>query len=384
LGDYDNDGYQDLYVTREGGLPAELWRNNGNGTFANVTAVAGVGAIGGMSAAWRDYERDGFIDILVARWCGTPLLYHNNHDGTFAERAAQAGLTRDGCGVGAVFGDYDGTGDLSIYLTFLGGDNALYRNNSDGTFADVTATAGVSGNGKGEGAAWGDYDNDGDLDLFVSSDSNYPSLLYRNDGNGTFSDVAPTAGLTVTGIGRGVAWGDYDNDGWLDLAALNWDSLVLYHNNHDGRFSVVTGHDGLTPSLNGNGLAWGDYDDDGDLDLYLTSMGGANHLYRNTGRGNWLVVKLIGTRSNRSGIGARVQVTGGGLSQTREVSGGSGFHSQDSLPVEFGLGANTGIVDVQVRWPSGIVQTLRNVSANRYLDVVESQSHDVFVPIVNR
>ena len=371
-GDYDNDGDLDLYVTREGGLPADLWRNNSGTTFTNVATTVGVDMTGGMSAAWGDYDRDGFLDILVTRWCGRPLLYRNNGDGTFTNRSTEAGLARSGCGVGAIFGDYDSDGDPDIYLTFLGVDNALYRNNGDGTFTDVTTYANVRGNGAGEGAALGDYDNDGDLDLYVVNDSGHPNILYRNNGDGTFTDVTNQAGVGDMGTGRGVALGDYDNDGYLDITVLNWDGHILYHNNSNGTFSDVTELSGIIGSVSGNGVAFGDYDDDGDLDIYATSMGVSNFLYRNNGNANhWLVVRTIGTVSNRTGIGARVKVTYDSLSQVREVSGGSGFHCQDSLPVEFGLGMHTQADTIEIRWPSGIVQTLTNMPANQILTVVE-------------
>ncbi|MBC7262279.1 MAG: CRTAC1 family protein [Chloroflexi bacterium] len=384
-GDYDNDGDLDLYVSRESGS-SNLWRNSGDGTFADVTAQAGV-ASPGMSAAWGDYDRDGLLDLLVAHWCNVPSLYHNEGNDTFADRAAEAGLTRGGCGVGAVFGDYDGDGDPDIHLSFLWADNALYRNNGDGTFTDVTDAAGVPGNGGGEGVAWGDYDRDGDLDLYAVNDGGYPNLLYRNNGNGTFTEVGGAAGVADTGIGRGCAWADYDNDGYLDLAVLNWDGLLLYHNQGDGTFAEVAGVEGLDPWWGGNGLAWGDYDEDGDLDLFLTG-GSSNALYRNRGgRGNWLNVRAIGTISNRAGIGARVQVNAGNILQVREVSGGSGYHSQDSLPVEFGLGSYTGTVSIVVWWPTGIQQTLTDAAVNQLITVIEgstSPSSWFYLPIVLR
>ncbi len=380
-GDYDNDGYLDLYVSRDG-VPSTLWHNNGDGTFTDVTALAGLGE-SGMSAVWGDYDRDGLLDLLVAHWCGRPFLYHNNGDGTFTERAAQAGLVRSGCGVGAVSGDYDDDGDLDIYLSFLWADNALYRNNGDGTFTDATYQAGVPGNSAGQGVAWGDYDNDGDLDLYVVTDNGYPNLLYRNNGNGTFTEVGATAGVADTGTGRGAAWADYDNDGWLDLAVLNVDRPLLYHNEGNGTFTPAAGREGLNPGWGGNGLAWADYDRDGDLDLFLSSHSGANALYNNRwGGGNWLQVETIGIVSNRDGIGARVWVDAADTVQMREVSGGSGYHSQDSLPVEFGLGAYGGTVTLTVHWPSGIRQTLADIAVNQAIVVVEGKTHRVYLPLV--
>jgi len=380
-GDYDNDGWMDLYVTREGGYPAELWHNNRDGTFANFAEIAGVNTDSGMSAAWGDYDRDGFIDILVVRWCGMPRLYHNERNGRFVDVAESSGLTRAGCGVGAMFGDYDRDGDLDIFYSLAGQANALYRNEGDGRFTDVTYATGLVGNFQGGAAAWGDYDNDGDLDLLQSGDQTR-CWLYQNLGDGSFTEVGDLVGIQGNLIGRGVAWADYDNDGWLDFAWLGWDGFRIFRNNRDGTFSDVTGAAGVDPDWGGNGLAWGDYDGDGDLDLYNTGWWG-NTLYRNNSHGNWLTVKLVGQRSNRTAIGAWVSIEAPTGTQFREISGGSGYHGQDSLPVEFGLGDSTQPVSIVIHWPRGFQQRLENVAVNQHLVVEESLSL-VELPMVLR
>ncbi len=381
-GDYNNDGWLDLYVTREAaGLSAQLWRNNADGTFTDVTPTAGVGTTSGMSAAWGDYDGDGLLDILVARWCDTPRLYRNQGNGTFMDVAWSAGLLRGGCGVGAMFGDYDLDGDLDVFYSLGWSLNALYRNDGNGTFTDVTVASGLVGNMQGGAAAWGDYDNDGDLDLLQSGDQ-VRCWLYRNNGDGTFTEVGESAGIEGDLIGRGVAWADYDNDGWLDFAWLGWDGLRLFRNNQNGTFSDVTDLEGLDRHWGGNGLAWGDYDGDGDVDLYVTGWEG-NALYRNSSGGNWLTVDLVGRRSNKAGVGARVIVASPTGIQVREVSGGSGYHGQDSLPVEFGLGSVTDPLTVIIRWPSGLTQELRNVGVNQHLSIVEGW-YTVGLPVIMR
>lgn len=380
-GDYDNDGWIDLYVTRDGEPTAQLWHNNADGTFTDVTAMAGVGTTSGMSAAWGDYNRDGLLDILVARWCDIPRLYRNKGNGTFTDVAWSAGIRRGGCGVGAMFGDYDLDGDLDIFYSMGWSSNALYRNEGNGTFTDVTQASGLVGNMQGGAAAWGDYDNDGDLDLLQSNDQTR-CWLYRNNGDGSFTEVGDSAGISGNLIGRGVAWGDYDKDGWLDFAWLGWDGLRLFRNNQNGTFTDVTDLEGLNGYWGGNGLAWGDYDGDGDVDLYVTGWNG-NALYRNASSGNWLVVDLVGKRSNRAGIGTRVTLEIPGVTQVREASGGSGYHGQDSLPVEFGLGSASGPVSLTIRWPSGLRQELRDVAVNQHIRVVE-EWNSVTLPTIMR
>ncbi|MBN1660535.1 MAG: VCBS repeat-containing protein [Anaerolineae bacterium] len=376
--DYDQDGDLDLYVARHN-QPNLLYRNQGDGTFAEVGAAAGVdNPADNTAVAWADYDADGWLDLLVVGYWADHALYHNQGDGTFSNVAGPAGLAGSSQGgEGAAWGDYDDDGDPDLYIA-QNGPNTLFRNNGDGTFTDVTAAAGVSDARFSRGTAWGDLDNDGDLDLYVT---NYgeENAFYRNDG-GVFTNMSAPAGVNDPGNGIGVTLGDLDNDADLDVWVVNDGPNALYLNNGDGTFAQ---HPGLTHSANAHGIASADYDGDGDLDAYVTNRNdGPNLLYRNRGNGNhWLHVRTSGSYSNADGIGARVQVVAAGLSQIREVSGGSGFASQDSLPVEFGLGAYDGTVTVEVTWPSGVVDTLSGISVDQVVVVTESNPplHDLAV-----
>ncbi|MBC8422445.1 MAG: VCBS repeat-containing protein, partial [Chloroflexi bacterium] len=379
-GDYDNDGDLDLY-TSDWGSGDTLYRNEGDGTFTNVTDQAGLQDPGhGQSVAWGDYDGDGNLDLYVTNNEGDPnYLFRNEGDGTFSDVTAQAQVADTGDSRGVAWGDYDNDGNPDLYVT-NSGVNRLFQNQGNGTFVDRAAELGVTAEayGGGSGVAWGDYDNDGDLDLALSAGGT--AVLFRNDG-GAFADTTTSAGVGSAGIGgESVAWADYDNDGWLDLYVTNGEGAALYHNQGDGTFEDVTGEAGVGNDRN-FGSAWGDYDNDGDLDLFavrggLPELGEPDlqdTLYRNNSEGNhWLHVKTVGTISNRAGIGARVRVIGDGLSQIREVSGGSGRTSQDSLPVEFGFGMYDGTVTVEVTWPSGVVDTLTDVAVDQVITVIES------------
>ena len=370
-GDYDNDGYLDLYLVNAGSAN-QLLRNYGSGIFADVTSGP-LGDTGdGVAAAWADYDNDGKLDLYLVNFNQANKLLHNLGGGTFAD--ATSGLLGDaGPGQCAAWGDYDNDGDLDLYLVNSGKENKLFRNDGGGTFVDVTSTALRGGwLGPGRSASWGDYDNDGDLDLFLLN-YHQASMLFRNDGGGMFVN-APIGDLFVILNGMAAAWGDYDNDGDLDLyyvceGQANW--LVR---NDGGAFVHVGVGTPVADPGNGQGVAWGDFDGDGDLDLYLANSGSANKLLRNEAAGgnHWLEVKLQGTVSNRAGIGARVVVTAGGVSRIREISGGSGGGSQDALVASFGLGAATVIDQLEVRWPSGIAQPVSPPAVDRVVTVKES------------
>jgi hypothetical protein len=371
-GDYDNDGDLDLYVV-DIFSQNFLYRNNGDGTFDDVTSDAGVGNAGdGRLGAWIDYDNDGHLDLYVTNY-GTNVLYKNNGDGTFRDVAEEAGVAYSGPCAGQAWGDFDNDGHADLFLTAHTEPSLLYHNNGDGTFIEVAADAGVAAPAPGWAApVWGDYSNDGYLDLYVARDG--ANFLYRNNGDRTFSDVTAEAGVGNAELGEGTVFGDYDNDGHLDLYVSNeGQPNALYRNDGNGTFADVGALAGVDHAGAGQGTAFGDYDNDGDLDLYVMVMDDANLLYQNNGNNyHWLHVKTTGVLSNRDGIGARVSVTSGTLSQIREVSGGCGsFGSQDSLPVEFGLGTYAGPVTVEVRWPSGIMQTLTGVVTNQVIDVVE-------------
>ena len=337
-------------------------------------------------AAWGDYDNDGNLDIYIANEGPPNVLYRNNGDGTFTNVARQAGVADINDGGGVAFGDYDDDGDLDLCVANLfGAPNVLYRNNGDGTFTDVTAFAGVGDSGNGHGVVFADYDNDLDMDILLINQGE-ANVLYRNNGDGTFTDISREAGIVGPGPTRGVAVGDLDNDGDLDIYMANTNRAnILYSNNGDGTFSDITLNAGVGDTGGGLGVALGDYDNDNDLDIYVVNWDHqANFLYRNNGNeDNWLQVKTVGTVSNKAAIGTRVKVIAGELAQMREVSGGSGFCSQDSLPVEFGLGKRAKADRIEIRWPSGIVQTLTDVPANQTLTVTEEISaHDITVTAI--
>jgi PKD repeat protein len=377
FGDVDNDGDLDLYVANEGGVPAVFYQNNGDGTFSDATYSVGLeGAQGGMAPLLADYDKDGHLDLYLTVW-GCDTLYHNDGDGTFSNVTTASGINNCYASIGGAWADYDGDGDQDIYIANAGsGPNVLYRNEGNGTFTDVATAAGVDNAHYGEGVAWGDYDNDGDLDLYLTNDWDQANVLYRNNGDATFTDATSQAGVGDTGAGRNPLFADVDNDGDLDLYLVNaGQANVLYRNEGDGTFADVAWMWGGDDTGSGQGAAAGDYNDDGYLDLYVANLGAPNLLYRNDSQDNrWLAVRTVGTVSNRDGIGARVTVACDGQTQMREVRAGTGWLSQDSLPVEFGLGTCTGAVTTTVDWPSGEVQTLTQVATNRTVTVTEEIS----------
>ncbi len=371
-GDYDNDGFIDLFVTTLSPNSELLYRNRGDGTFAEVGAAMGiVTSSTGRTAAWADYDNDGDLDLYLAK-SGANFLYRNDGSG-FAEVGAAAGVDDTGTSQGVQWADYDNDGDVDLYVSNTGA-NKLLANNADGTFTDVTGTAGVAGSASSRGVAWGDYDNDTYLDLYVANASGAANTLYRNLGNGTFAEVT---GAVVSDVNTGAcpAWADYDNDSDLDLflSVANGPNK-LYRNEGGGAFSDVSAAAGLDDAGVSIGASWGDYDGDGQMDLFVANFGQADRLYKNAaGQGNhWLHLDLKGTVSNRSAIGARVRLLAGGVLQVREVSGGSGMHSQDSQRVAFGLGAETMISYVEVYWPSGLVtQFGSNTPVDQRLTLLE-------------
>jgi tetratricopeptide (TPR) repeat protein len=413
--DYDNDGDADLYVTRDGwfgGGDNVLFQNDGSGVFADVTATSGAGDPGsGFCAAWSDYDRDGWLDVYVANGTGatgdsTNALLHSGGDGTFANVAVAAGVAHKGQTLSAAWGDFDGDSWPDLYACNFTEPNTLYRNQGDGTFADVTVAAGVAAaHIDGFITFVLDYDNDGALDLFVGNWSLYETVLadrvagvatserdrpvlYRNRGDGTFEDKTESAGLMrALGTMSGVP-GDVDNDGWVDIYLGNGgpqmgrrDPDVLYQNRGDGTFVDATLAAGLGHVGKSHGVSFADYDRDGDLDLYAP-VGGAqpgdqwpNALYRNEGFGNhYLVLALQGVQSNRDGIGAKVRVQTGDLVQTGEVASGYSFGNSSSLELEFGLGAQVKVDRVEVTWPSGQIDVYKDIAADQHLVLKEGET----------
>jgi hypothetical protein len=394
-GDYDNDGNLDLYATTTG--LNLLYHNNGNGTFTRITigsVVTDFANSGG--GAWVDYDNDGFLDLFVPTIASSTsvhsFLYRNNGDGTFSTITNSTLVTDLGSFFGGAWGDYDNDGNLDLFV--VGNSdfgfrqpNRLYHNNGDGTFTRVTTGSIATDVANSEVCTWGDYDNDGFLDLFVGNSTGQKNFLYHNNGDSTFTRITNDIVANDAGKAFGCAWGDYDNDGWLDLYVGNEGNTgnvptvvnFLYHNNGDGTFTKVTTGSPVNEYSDSWGVTWADYDNDGFLDLFASRGDGrGNYLYRNNGNSNnWLTVKLIGTVSNRSAIGAKVRAkaTIGGVSrwQLRQITGGSDFSGHNELQANFGLEDATNVELLRIEWPSGIVQTLTNVAPKQILNVVEHQ-----------
>ena len=424
VGDYDNDGYEDLYVTAYGGN--KLYHNNGNGTFTDVTAKAGVAAGGwSTSAAWVDLDGDGYLDLIVLRyvqwdfddvWCGehregyraychpdyfkpiAPLVYHNNGDGTFTEISQKIGLDKPGKGLGIALADYDHDGHIDVFIANDSMVEHLYHNKGDGTFEETGLLSGVAVDGDGRtyagmGVDFADYDNDGWPDLVVTDLANQRYALYRNAHDGSFSYVTMNSGvgrISMTHSGWGVRFLDYDNDGWKDLLVaqghdldtieltspnLRYREPMLLLRNTNGNFRDVSAASGTVfekPWV-ARGMAIGDLDNDGRLDAVVTTNDGPAHLLRNEtpGGNHWLLLNLVGHRSNRDGIGATLEVETAGGKQCATVTTAGSYLSSSDKRVHFGLGESTEAAKIVIRWPSGVVQTLDHVKADQILRVDE-------------
>lgn len=388
-GDCDNDGYPDLFVPSYRFRNDLLYRNNGDGSFTKITngPVVTGGQFASGGAAWADFDNDGYLDLYVPTFYDIPTVnrfFRNNRDGNFSRVTNSPAVSESGDWTVAAWGDYDNDGQIDLFVSrYFGANNALYRNTGHGSFIRISAGRIVNDGGNSIGSAWADYDNDGFFDLFVanggpsSADASF-NFLYHNNGDGTFTKN--TSDITTRDFGSWAtcAWGDYDNDGFIDLFVANQVTKnALYHNNGDSTFTKITTG---SPSNDGRsfGCSWGDSDNDGFLDLFVANGDGSgpktNFLYRNNGNSNaCLKVKLVGTQSNRSGIGAKVRVTarirGNSIRQLRQISGGAG--GQSSLQAHFGLGDATNIDTVRVEWPSGTVQEFRDVEVKQFLTVTE-------------
>lgn len=436
--DYDNDGFADVLILRgawlrdQGRHPNSLLRNNGDGTFADVTEAAGVLSFHPtQTAAWADYDNDGWLDLFIGNESGRrgeahPCeLYRNNGDGTFTECAAEVGLAHVGFVKAAVFGDYDNDRYPDLYLSINGDRNVLFHN--DGrpqgdpggaawTFTDVTAQAGVGDPWYSFPGWFWDYDNDGWLDLLVfgyrwgtAADVVAHMLgrphagslprLYHNNGDGTFSDRAAGAGLDAPLLAMGSNFGDLDNDGFLDFYAgtgePDYRAVIpnaMYRNAGGQTFQDVTTSGGFGNVQKGHGVAFGDLDNDGDQDIYVV-MGGAfsgdtypNLLFENPGHGNhWITLRLRGTTTNRAAIGARIRVratTPGGPRDIHRVVGTGGSFGSSSLQQEIGLGNATSIESIEITWPaSGRRQVLTDVGLDQVVEITEGRPDAVPVEI---
>jgi tetratricopeptide (TPR) repeat protein len=413
-GDYDNDGDPDLYAARNGWngpAPNSLHRNNGDGTFTDVSAKAEVDH-GGSSfhAAWFDYDRDGWLDLVVSNGVyldgSTNRLYRNMRDGTFTDVTESAGLgeeqQQEHGTIGVALGDYDDDGWPDIFFHGRFTPNRLYRNDHDGTFTDVAVKAGVGGSGVENGyvALFNDFDSDGDLDIWTGSLAKWDQVLagyradytggpteniprlYRNNGDGTFKDVSMEAGFRYPVGIMAVGAADLDNDGFIDIymgtgnpELRRTEPHLFYHNRGGKTFEDVTRFAGLGTLGKGHGTTFLDWDADGDLDVYV-DLGGFYHgdwwenaffLNLEGNRNHWLQVRLYQEERNRDAIGARVTVHAGSLRQVQEVTAGKGFGSTDPPTLHFGLGGEIRVKKVEIRWPDGWRQTLENVDPDQKL-----------------
>lgn len=435
VGDYDNDGLDDLFLTYFG--KNILYHNNGDGTLTDVTEKAGLQESRpryGTGCTFVDYDRDGHLDLFVSRYidldlaqtpvggasryckymdvpvnCGplglkqeTCTLYHNNGNGSFTDVSAQAGILKAGAryGLTAVAFDYNNDGWPDLFVACDSSPNLLFRNNHNGTFTEVGMESGcaVSGDGQEQanmGVAVGDYDGDGYLDMFLPHFSDDTPILYHNQKGDFFDDSTNAAGLAVNTkyVCWGVDFADFDNDGWLDL--MNVTGTVypeveqvhpdykfktpreVYRNLGNGSFEEVSEFSGpaVLEAHSSRGCAFGDFNNDGNIDALVLNMSEPPSLLRNDNRSghHWLNVKLVGTRSNRSAIGSRLTVTAGGRRQVREVLSGSSYISQSDLRQHLGLGAARKADSIEVRWPSGHVETMRNVDANQFIVIEETK-----------
>lgn len=428
VGDYDNDGYPDLYVTGYG--RAILYHNNGDGTFTDVTAKAGVADEGqwSTSAGWFDYDKDGWLDLVVTNyidwspknnlWCGDrrpgyrsycnpnnykgekTKLYHNNHDGTFTDVSDNSGVGKpESKGMGVVLADFNGDGWPDIAIANDTWPNFLFLNKHDGTFQDVSLVSGMAASEDGRyeagmGIDAADVDGDGWLDIYVTHLDFELNRLYHNNHDGTFDDYTYRSGLGNKAMlysGVSTKFLDYDNDGWEDIVQLNsamLDNVQLYHsevsykepllmfrNIGKGQFENVSKSLGpdFQRSIAGRGIATADYDNDGDTDIAVNNRGDYPELLRNDGgdANHWLEILLVGTRSNRDGIGASLKLRSEGFLHVEQAKGGTGYMSASDPRIFFGLGKRTKIDSLEITWPSGQVDTLTNVPVDKIIAVKE-------------
>jgi enediyne biosynthesis protein E4 len=434
VGDYDNDGWDDLYCCFWG--HNILFHNNGDGTFTDVTQKAGVWdetVRWGSGCTWLDYDRDGHLDLFVAnyivfdrekvpapgqsaycQWKGIPvmcgprglpggmnILYHNNGDGTFTDVSERAGILKPGprYSITAVSYDFDNDGWPDIYVAVDSEPSILFHNNHDGTFTDIGVMAGCAYNEDGQeqagmGVAVADYNADGWFDIFKTNFSDDTSDLYRNNGDGSFTDATFAAGLGLNTqyVGWGCGFLDYDNDGWPDIMQINGhvypevdhtdlgigfkEPRLLYHNLGNGKFKDVSAEagPGINERFSSRGAAFGDYDNDGDIDALILNMNDPPSLLRNDGgnRNHWIKIKLVGTVCNRTAIGARVKVVTGKHTQMDEVHSGTSVMSQSDLRLHFGLGQATVVDLIEVKWPTTQkIEKFAHVAANQIITIKE-------------
>lgn len=438
-GDFNNDGLQDLYLGAFG--VNGLYKNNGDGTFTNIAAQAGVDdSLKTKAATWGDIDNDGFLDLYLSNGRQTPnTLYLNNRDETFTEISAAAGMANMDFAQGGAWADFDEDGDLDYFLLQDDVGNNLFRNNGDLTFTDVAVDLNLANDWAAYGVSWFDYDNDGHLDLFVANcrnlnGPNWTNLLYRNGGDGTFSDVSAQSGVDYPGVSWGVEALDFDNDLDMDLLVVNdetQNSFLLYRNDN-GFFTEISDSAGLDNAGRLLAVTQGDYDNDGDVDFFACGINGVYRLYENRGDGtfediseqvpfpsavssrfngtatadydndgfldfvaadefshaflfkntpgdsvasnHWLEINLKGVTNNAFGVGASIIVKSGGMQQMRTVTAGSGTYSQNMLTAHFGLGKAAIADSIIIHWPIQTTDILTGITADQMLTVTEGST----------
>jgi hypothetical protein len=434
VGDYNNDGWPDLYITCLGGNV--LYRNNGDGTFTDVTAKAGVAdGRNSTGAAFGDFDNDGFLDLMVTNYvdfrlddlptfgklpictyrgldvqCGPrglkgagDSLFHNNGDGTFTDVSKKAGVDdpHGYYGLGLAWVDFNNTGRPDLFIANDATPNYLYKNEGNGKFSEIGLESGtaVSEDGAEQacmGVAIGDYLHNGRPDIFVTNFENEYDTLYRNNGNWEFDDVSYKSGEALPSLPL-VKWGnafvDIDNDGWLDLfvvaghvypqvaslpsGATYAEPKLLQLNQRDGTFCDASTQAGpaITETTVARGLAVGDLFNNGNLDLVIENIDGPPIILSNRGvpGAHWISFELAGTKTNRLGIGARLKITANGVTQTGDVRSGGSYLSQNDLRVHFGLGSATKVDEIEIHWPSGTIDVLKNLAADQFYAVLEGK-----------
>ena len=436
IGDFDNDGDEDIYVSKTGNEANLLYVNMGNFKFEEKAQSAGIAYSGTTyHSIWGDIDNDGDLDLYLGNKNEPNVLYLNQGDGTFMDISRSAGIDNDGGAVSAIFGDVNNDGLIDIYVANINAQNVLYKNNGDLTFTDITKESGATDELIAMGTMFIDFDNDNDLDLYLSHDALQANILYQNDGFGHFTDVSQQSGVDYEGFGMGTEFADFNNDGYYDIYITNLYDNTLYMNNKDGSYSDVSAsagvndygmgwgvscldynNDGLqdiyavnnsyfSPYANilyenmgngqfsdassgtslesnyaGYGVGCADFDGDGWVDLFVANSGatGGNQLFRNKGgMDHWITFKLKGTISNTSAIGAKITINSGDMVLMDQVAGGAGYASQNSMILHFGLKNKEKAEKVIITWPGGIEETYVDLISDQHYLVTENEGLEV-------